>query len=82
VEGGRTPILPPNELQAMGFSMAIYPSLGFLAAGQALREAYQNLQARAAFQNPTSAPALHDFQAFSVLMGFQRVWDFDREHAE
>lgn len=82
VEGGRTPILPPPTLQEMGFSMAIYPSLGFLAAGQALREAYQHLQARADSQTPSSSPALHDFQAFSLLMGFQRVWDFDRQHAE
>ena len=82
VEGGRTPILPPQQLQEMGFAMAIYPSLGFLAAGQALREAYQNLQARAAFQTPSTSPALHDFQAFSLMMGFQRVWDFDREQAE
>ncbi len=82
VEGGRTPILPPQDLQAMGFSMAIYPSLGFLAAGHALREAYQHLQDRAAFQTPSSIPALDDFQAFSLMMGFQRVWDFDRRHAD
>lgn len=81
VEGGRTPILPPQQLQDMGFAMAIYPSLGFLAAGHALREAYQNLQERAAFRTPANAPALHDFQAFSLLMGFQRVWDFDRLQA-
>ena len=82
VEGGRTPILPPKQLQEMGFSMAIYPSLGFLAAGHALREAYQNLQDRAAFRAPTTTPALHDFQAFSLMMGFQQVWDFDRRQAE
>ena len=82
VEGGRTPILPPQQLQEMGFSMAIYPSLGFLAAGHALREAYQNLQDRAAFRAPTTTPALHDFQAFSLMMGFQQVWDFDRRQAE
>ena len=65
VEGGRTPILPPQQLQEMGFSMAIYPSLGFLAAGHALREAYQNLQDRAAGRASTTTLALHDFQAFS-----------------
>ena len=82
VEGGRTPILAPQQLQEMGFAMAIYPSLGFLAAGHALREAYQNLQDRAAFRTPKGSPALHDFQDFSLLMGFQRVWDFDRRQAE
>lgn len=82
VEGGRTPILPPQQLQAMGFAMAIYPALGFLAAGHALREAYQSLQVRAAFQTTERMPELADFQAFSLMMGFQRVWDFDRQQAE
>lgn len=82
VEGGRTPILQPQQLQEMGFAMAIYPSLGFLAAGHALREAYQNLQEREALHTPSATIALHDFQSFSLLMGFQRVWDFDRRQAE
>ncbi|MEX3810132.1 hypothetical protein AB3X96_07660 [Paraburkholderia sp. BR13439] len=32
VEGGRTPQLMPAELQKLGFSIAIYPASGFLAA--------------------------------------------------
>jgi len=82
VEGGRTPILPPKQLQEMGFAMAIYPSLGFLAAGHALRQAYQCLQARTALRTPVDMPKLDNFQAFSLMMGFQRVWDFDRQQAE
>ena len=25
---------------------------------------------------------LHDFMAFSKLMGFEDIWEFDRRHAE
>jgi 2-methylisocitrate lyase-like PEP mutase family enzyme len=32
VEGGRTPILPAKRLAELGYAMAIYPAVGFLAA--------------------------------------------------
>ncbi|MDD2544980.1 MAG: isocitrate lyase/PEP mutase family protein [Burkholderiaceae bacterium] len=80
VEGGKTPILPPRQLQAMGFKLSIYPALGFLAAGHALRAAYGSLL-HSGDASHTSATPLEDFQAFSQLMGFQAVWDFEKEQA-
>ena len=80
VESGRTPILPPAVLQEMGFSIAIYPALGFLSAGHALRQAYSHLE-----ETKTSLGlenSLHDFKEFNLLMGFQKVWDFDKRHAD
>jgi len=80
VESGRTPILPPAVLQEMGFSIAIYPALGFLSAGHALRQAYSHLE-----ETKTSLGlenSLHDFKEFNLLMGFQKVWDFDKQHAD
>ncbi len=80
VEGGRTPILPKDQLQSMGFKVAIYPGTGFLAMGHAVEQAYAALQ-----QNDSSSQLqgrLYDFDAFSRLMGFQAVWDFDKAHAE
>jgi len=80
VESGRTPILPPAVLQEMGFSIAIYPALGFLSAGHALRQAYSHLE-----ETKTSLgleDSLHDFKEFNLLMGFQKVWDFDKQHAD
>lgn len=78
VEGGKTPILPPKQLQEMGFKLSIYPALGFLAAGHALRAAFGNLL-HSEEGRLTDITPLHDFQAFSELMGFQAVWDFDKE---
>ena len=44
VEGGRTPLLPAERLLALGFSIAIYPAIGFLTAAAALDGAYRHLQ--------------------------------------
>lgn len=85
VEGGRTPILPPAVLQQMGFRIAIYPGLGFLSAGHALREAYGNLLASSRGQGAgvhTANTPLYNFNDFSLLMGFQQVWDFDRRQGD
>lgn len=80
VEGGKTPILPPLQLQQMGFKLSIYPALGFLSAGHALRAAYGQLL-HSGDKSHTDSTPLYDFQAFSLLMGFQAVWDFDKEQA-
>jgi 2-methylisocitrate lyase-like PEP mutase family enzyme len=80
VEGGRTPILPPARLKELGFTLAIYPTAGFLAAGAALRGIYGDLR-----DNGTSLGAsvpLDSFAAFSKLMGFEDVWAFERRWAE
>ncbi len=44
VEGGRTPILPAKRLAELGFAIAIYPAIGFLAAAAALERAYTHLR--------------------------------------
>ena len=79
VESGRTPILPPDVLQEMGFSLAIYPAIGFLAAGQAMQTAYSHLR-KTGTSMGVPVP-LHDFMAFNEVMGFDAVWEFDKRHA-
>jgi len=80
VEGGKTPALSREELQAMGFRLAIYPGTGFLAMGKALEEAYGALLKDGS--SAAVADRLYDFESFSRLMGFQAVWDFDKAHSE
>jgi 2-methylisocitrate lyase-like PEP mutase family enzyme len=80
VEGGRTPQLPPAELQKLGFSLAIYPASGFLAAAQALRQVYGEIQA---LKGTVGAQdTLYPFADMCTLMGFPEVWAFDRAHAD
>ena len=69
-------VMKGQWLKAAGFDTGTRVDVRVIAASN------QNLQERAAFRTPKEAPALHDFQDFSLLMGFQRVWDFDRRQAE
>ena len=80
VEGGRTPILSRAELEAFGFKLAIFPTAGFLAAGAALRSIYGEILSNGS--SKAWKGELYPFNDFSKLMGFERVWEFEREHAE
>ncbi|MEQ9330867.1 isocitrate lyase/PEP mutase family protein [Thalassobaculum sp.] len=79
VEGGKTPVLSAEEYISLGYQMAIYPAVGFLAMGAALESVYGTLRQTGASTGVT-AP-LTDFMDFSKAMGFQQVWDFEKKHA-
>jgi 2,3-dimethylmalate lyase len=76
VHGGSTPILPKERLVELGFKVAIYPGLGFLAAAKALETAFNDLAAG----KPNTTP-IYDFSAFNEVIGFPEVWEFDRKYA-
>ena len=80
VEGGRTPILPAARLQQLGYAMAIYPAVGFLAATAALERAYGHLHAHG---DSTALPPSesYGFARMCDLMGFPDAWEFERRWA-
>jgi 2-methylisocitrate lyase-like PEP mutase family enzyme len=80
VDGGRTPVLTRDRLEALGYAIAIFPGTGFLAAGAALRAAYGRI--RDTGSSAGIETALYGFADFNKLMGFEAVWEFDRRHAE
>jgi 2-methylisocitrate lyase-like PEP mutase family enzyme len=80
VEGGRTPILDAQTLQRLGYRLAIFPALGFLAAGAVLEKAYAGLKATGSSVG-LDVP-LYPFKDFSALMGFDRVAEFDRKYRD
>lgn len=80
VEGGRTPILDAATLQKLGYRLAIFPALGFLAAGAVLEKAYAGLKATGSSVG-LDVP-LYPFKDFSALMGFDWVAEFDRKHRD
>ncbi|MFD1588957.1 oxaloacetate decarboxylase [Halorientalis brevis] len=43
VEGGKTPVLPADELESIGFDIAVYPLTALFAATQAMQDAYETL---------------------------------------
>ena len=78
VEGGRTPIADRKTLEELGYSIAIFPAFGFLAAGEALRQVYRHLK-----ENGSSVGGnvpLYKFSEFSELMGFGEVAKFDEKY--
>jgi 2-methylisocitrate lyase-like PEP mutase family enzyme len=77
VEGGRTPILPAARLKAIGYNVAIYPSVGFLAVAAATERVYSHLKTHG---DSTGLPAQesYGFSRICDLMGFPEVWDFER----
>jgi len=78
VSGGKTPILSAAKLAEIGFAIGIHPALGFLAVGHALKSAYGELLET----GDVAHAQLDDFGAFSRLMGFEDVWEFDRRWAD
>jgi 2-methylisocitrate lyase-like PEP mutase family enzyme len=75
VQGGRTPVLDAATLQELGYRIAIHPGLAFLAMGAAIEAALADLKA-----GRTVSVPLYDFKAFSELMGFDWVSEFDRRY--
>jgi 2-methylisocitrate lyase-like PEP mutase family enzyme len=77
VEGGRTPILPAQRLSALGFAIAIYPAMGFLAAAAALERVYAHLLHQG---DSTKLPSTetYGFGRICELLGFPDAWEFER----
>lgn len=78
VEGGRTPVLPAQRLQELGFRLAIYPVAALLGAVAAMQRVYRGLQETGS----TSGQDLFAFSDLNTLMGFEEIWTFERDHAE
>jgi 2-methylisocitrate lyase-like PEP mutase family enzyme len=77
VEGGRTPIVDKKTLEELGYSIAIFPSLGFLSVGETLKNAYGQLKTQG---SSIGANGLYPFPEFSSLMGFDEVSAFDDKY--
>ena len=75
VEGGRTPILPPADLAALGYKIAIHPVTALLGAAAAMERTYAALKVRGTAGETDGR--LYDFDRFSRLMGFEDIWRFE-----
>jgi 2-methylisocitrate lyase-like PEP mutase family enzyme len=80
VEGGRTPILSRAELEDLGFRIAIFPVAGFLAASAALQSVYGEILKTGSTKDWSGR--MYPFDDFSRLMGFERIWEFERRNVE
>ena len=79
VEGGRTPVLSRQQLLEIGYQIAIFPATGFLGAAAAFDKIYGTLKTEGS--SIESQVPLFPFDEMNRLMGFERVWDFDKKHS-
>jgi len=73
VEGGRTPLLAPAELHALGFDLIVTPLAALLAAARAVREVYDELRRSGTLRDRLGQ--LLPFDEFNALI------DLDRHYA-
>jgi 2-methylisocitrate lyase-like PEP mutase family enzyme len=66
VVGGKTPVLPPAELEKLGFKLAAYPLVLLSAAVSAMRQAIAALQPEA----DTPQPPQVTFEELKKVVGF------------
>lgn len=76
-DGGKTPIRSAKELGAIGYSLAIFPAMGALAASAAVEAALRNLKANGTSESP-NVP-LFNFDEFCHMVGFPDVWAFEEK---
>lgn len=80
VEGGRTPVLTHQELELIGYKLAIFPVTALLAASEAMKAVYESFK-----QNGSSAgisTPLMPFADLTNLMGFDEIWEFEKRYAD
>ncbi len=76
VEGGFSPTLSAQRLGELGFTIALFPVTGLLAATDALQQAYAQLRDAGTSSGANGIGEMHS------LMGFEDVWEFDARWAD
>jgi len=80
VEGGKTPILPADELEALGFAVVIFAAGVVRAVAKTAEEFYASLKA-----NGSTAPfgaRMFDFDGLNRLIGTPEMLERGRHYAD
>ena len=80
VEKGRTPVMSKEELENLGYKIAIFPVTALLASVHAMTKVYE--QFKTTGSSVDQAVDLYDFEELSKLMGFEDVWEFEKKFVE
>jgi 2,3-dimethylmalate lyase len=80
VPSGRSPEIPQEDLKAMGFDIAIYPSAGMGVVCAALQQNYAWLKEHGSTKG-SPVPAF-DMAQLHELVGFADVWAFEKKYVE
>lgn len=77
VPTGRSPELSAARLEALGFSLAIWPSVLMASACAAMESALATLAAHGSTEG-TTVPR-YDMKRLHELVGFEDLWEFERK---
>lgn len=80
VDSGRTPVLSSEELESIGYKIAIFPITAMLASVQAMSNVYATFKKKGSSAGIDTP--LYAFSDLSKLMGFEDVWAFEKRYAE
>jgi 2,3-dimethylmalate lyase len=80
VPSGRSPEIAKDDLKAMGFDVAIYPSAGMGVVCAALQRNFQWLKEHGSTKG-SPVPAF-DMAQLHELVGFADVWAFEKKYVE
>lgn len=75
IEGGKTPVLSPDELHAIGFKIAAYPLTLISAAMQAIEKSLQ------ALQNGSQPSGIMDFEKVKRIVGFDDYYKEEERYS-
>lgn len=80
VEGGRTPLLPVQELAAIGYKLVIFPTASTYTMTRAITRLMHNLK-----ETGTTAGMLDQmvtFSEFNELIGLSRIREYENEYVK
>jgi methylisocitrate lyase len=76
VEGGKTPLLPPDELHALGFDLVVTPLAALLSAAKAVRDTFAELRRAGTMRGQLDR--LLSFDEFNGLIDLERHYALER----
>jgi len=71
IEGGKIPLLPAKELEAMGFNVVVYPISALYAASRAVRRVMEELISKGTTRDLVGE--MISFSEFNRLIGLNQI---------
>jgi len=78
IEGGKTPVLPTEQLAEMGFQLILYPLSGLFAAARAVENLYRQLKSSATTTGQEDQ--LMTFAEFNDLIGVEEKYQLAEKY--
>lgn len=79
VEGGRTPMLPNNELEALGYNLVIYPTASTYLTTKAMMTLMETLKKEGTTES--MIPEMVTFSEFNDLIGLTEIRELEAKYS-